>query len=149
MKTILVVDDDQVFRSLCRRWLEKHGHRVVEAAGPQEALEAGRGCDLMLLDYDLGASNAEEVMEMLKAESSAVPVILVSGMHPEADVLERLENLGIVRYIEKPVRMDDLQDAVDRAIKVSDELDKCGEACRKMEDVVRTGVLSAYEHHLA
>ncbi len=149
MKTILVVDDEAPFRSLCRRWLERQGHTVLEASSPAEAIRAGRGADLILLDYNLGDSDAEDVMAMLDADSNAVPVILVSGDRPGPDVINRLEAMGIVRYIEKPVRMDDLQEAVDRAIKVSDDLDRCGEVCRKIDDVVRTGVLSAYERDVA
>ena len=149
MKTILVVDDDPSFRSLCRRWLEKRGHVVLEAGGTVDAIRAGRRANLILLDYDLGASDAEDVMAMLDADSNAVPVILVSGMKPGRDVVEGLESRGIVRYIEKPVRMDELQEAVDRAIKVSDDLDKCEDVCRRIGDLVETGVISGYEKRVA
>ena len=149
MKTILVVDDDPSFRSLCRRWLEKRGHGVLEAEKPGEAIRAGREADLILLDYNLGSSDAEDVMAMLDADSNAVPVILVSGDKPGQDVVERLESMGIVRYIEKPARMDDLQEAVDKAIKGSDDLEKCDQACSKIGALVESGILSGYERHLA
>ena len=149
MKTVLVVDDDPSFRSLCRRWLEKNGHVVLEASGPSGAILAGRQADLILLDYNLGSSDAEDVMAMLDADSNAVPVILVSGEKPSQAVVDRLESMGIVRYIEKPVRMNDLQEAIDQAIKVSDDLDRCDQACQKIGALVESVVLSGYERCVA
>lgn len=149
MKTILVVDDDATFRSLCRRWLEKQGHAVIEASSAEQAIARGRGCDLMLLDYNLGGSDAEDVMRMLDADLNSVPVILVSGDRPETAVVDRLESMGIVSYVKKPVRMDDLQDAVNRAIKVSDDLEKCEAVCRKMGAVLDALTFSDPERRFA
>lgn len=149
MKKILVVDDEPSFRSLCRRWLERAGHQVVEASHPSEVVGAINGCDVIVLDYCLGSADAEDVLALLDAEDSAIPVILVSGEKPSDAEVRRLETMGIVKYIEKPFHMEDLQASIEKALKISDDLDKCGVLCSQMEILARTGVLSGYEREIA
>jgi DNA-binding NtrC family response regulator len=76
---ILVVEDDDSLRLLCRVNLELDGFRVEEAAtetAARAAIEADRPA-LVVLDLLLGAADAEALLDELRA--GGVPVVLLSG----------------------------------------------------------------------
>jgi two-component system cell cycle sensor histidine kinase/response regulator CckA len=80
--TVLVVEDHDVVRTLCRRVLEMEGHRVFEASNVQGALEIAEGLaelDLVVADVRLRGGNGVDVARALKAERPALRVLLMSG----------------------------------------------------------------------
>jgi two-component system KDP operon response regulator KdpE len=77
--TVLVVDDDESLRMLCRINLELDGYRVLEAGSIEAAREvlAGGGVDAMLLDLHLGDGDGRELLASLGSERP--PVALFTG----------------------------------------------------------------------
>jgi DNA-binding response OmpR family regulator len=73
---VLVVEDEQSLRLLCRINLELEGFDVVEAASLAEARAALEVCEpaVVLLDLGLGRDNGAELLPDLKA-----PVALLTG----------------------------------------------------------------------
>lgn len=78
-KTILVVDDDESLRMLCRINLELDGYRVVEAASLAQARVAlaSGDVDAMLLDLHLGDGDGRDLLRDLGADRP--PVALFTG----------------------------------------------------------------------
>src|SRR3982751_4633527 len=80
---VLVVDDDQSLRLLCRVNLELDGHTVNEAAtlGAARAVLAERSTrvDLVLLAVHVGAENGLTLLGELKRERPGLPVVLLTG----------------------------------------------------------------------
>ena len=77
--SVLVVDDDESLRMLCRINLELDGYRVIEAgslAEARDALAAG-GIDAMLLDLHLGDGDGRDLLASLGSERP--PVALFTG----------------------------------------------------------------------
>jgi DNA-binding response OmpR family regulator len=99
MATILVVDDEPMVREVLTGYLERDGHRVLEAATAQEA-RAGltRDPDLVLLDIMLPG---ESGLEILRSLDGRVPVIMLTALAEEADRILGLE-LGADDYVTKP-----------------------------------------------
>ena len=95
--TVLVVEDHEVIRRLCRRVLEGEGHRVQEASSVVHALRlAGEmdELDLLLADVRLGGENSLELVRVLREERPGVRVLLMSGYaSPEG---------GDAAFLEKP-----------------------------------------------
>jgi DNA-binding NtrC family response regulator len=78
---VLVVDDEQSLRLLCRVNLELDGHTIREAgtlAEARAALEA-RVPDVLLLDRHVGSDDGLDLLEEIEARGLATRVILLSG----------------------------------------------------------------------
>ena len=81
VKDVLVVDDDNSLRLLCRVNLELDGHRVREAATVADARrELERATpDVILLDVHVGADDGLELLDEVAALELQTRVVLLSG----------------------------------------------------------------------
>ena len=80
-KDVLVVEDEQGLRLLCRVNLELEGHRVREAATLAEARnELHRQTpDVVLLDIHVGLDDGLELLDEIEALDLPTRVVLLSG----------------------------------------------------------------------
>lgn len=110
MPTILIVDDDDSLRLLCRVNLELDGYNVLEApsvAAAEDAL-AVDVVDLFLLDVHIGADDGLALMRSLRDREHRAPVVLFTGS-ARLDSATISEADGIVP---KPFRLEQLLDVV-------------------------------------
>ncbi len=100
--TILVVDDDEVFRRFATALLEAEGHVVMEAADGAGALAAldRQAPDLILLDIEMPDMSGFELLGRLRPRVDA-PVIVVSGREAETERVLAFD-LGADDYVVKP-----------------------------------------------
>jgi DNA-binding response OmpR family regulator len=111
---ILVVDDDAPLRDMLSRSFTREGHTVVAAADGQEALEAteGQPFDLILLDVALGPGLAgPDVARELRARRNVVPIIMLTALDSEADIVAGLE-AGADDYVTKPFGLGELRSRI-------------------------------------
>jgi DNA-binding NtrC family response regulator len=109
-KDVLVVDDEQSLRLLCRVNLELEGHTVREAATLAEArAELERSLpDVVLLDRHIGADDGLDLLDDIEALAGPTRVVLLSGSSsPGPDVRERVDDV-----LGKPFELDLLARAV-------------------------------------
>ncbi len=102
--TVLVVDDDAAVRSALKFALEVEGFNVRLYTGA-EALLADRNLPqraCLVVDYRMPGMDGLELIEILRSQGVAVPVILISGRINE-QLLARAERSGAVRVLEKPL----------------------------------------------
>lgn len=101
-KSILVVDDERTIREVLRRYLERDGYQVREAADGQAALEAveRETPDLIVLDLMLPGVDGMTVARRLRAGLS-VPIVMLTAKGELEDRIEGLQ-LGADDYIVKP-----------------------------------------------
>lgn len=107
---VLIVDDDEALRLLCRVNLELDGYRVVEAesvASAEEVLAAG-AVDLVLLDVHVGADDGVLLMRSLRERGQGPPVVLFTGS-ARLGAHTIAEADGVVP---KPFRLEELLDVV-------------------------------------
>jgi DNA-binding NtrC family response regulator len=111
-KTVLVVDDDESLRFLCRVNLELDGYRVLEARSIAEAAAAlaGDRIDAVLLDLHLGDGNARDLLAALGDERP--PVALFTGSEIIGPELQALAE----DVLSKPFTLDGLLATVDRLV---------------------------------
>ncbi|MFN8518066.1 MAG: response regulator transcription factor [Chloroflexota bacterium] len=105
--TILVVDDDAKIRRLVRTYLERDGHRVVEAADGPAAVRALRDerpavvvLDLMLPGID-GLSIIRDLRAAVTHPAERPPILVVSARGLTSDRIEGL-SVGADDYLAKP-----------------------------------------------
>jgi PAS domain S-box-containing protein len=103
--TILLVEDDEIMRSLSRQLLQEHGYTVVEADDGQSALDwvqAHPGpIDLLLTDVVMRRMSGPELVERLKASHPALKVVYMSGYTGELIAEREVLKRGIT-LLEKP-----------------------------------------------
>ena len=80
MATILVVDDEKPLRELVRAYLESEGHRVLEAAAGQSALQqfAENKPDVVILDLMLPEIDGVEICRRLRTQSDVYIIMLTA-----------------------------------------------------------------------
>jgi len=109
--TILLVDDEDVIRSMTRDMLDSLGYRVIAAGSGREALDIyGRnvgGIDMVILDVMMPGMGGEETMRRLKSLDPQVRILFSSGQGGDG-VLQEKANEGGIRFIQKPFHLADL-----------------------------------------
>src|SRR5438874_140253 len=115
--TVLVADDNEVAQRLCRRVLEKAGHRVLTASDGLEAVNialAPTGApDMILMDVAMPGMDGLEAMRQIKAQKPGL-VIVIASAHSMASDRERFLAAGADDVLSKPFKLTDLTGVVDR-----------------------------------
>jgi len=116
---ILVVDDEATIREVIRRYLERDGFEVMEAADGDAALDVVEEVepDLVVLDLMLPGLDGLSLTRRLR-EYSAVPVIMLTAKGAVEDRIEGLE-LGADDYVVKPFDPKELASRVRAVLRRS------------------------------
>ncbi|MFL5329939.1 MAG: response regulator transcription factor [Gemmataceae bacterium] len=112
-KTILIVDDDTDLVEGLRIVLEKQGFQVFRAANGHEGKQAiaNQKPDLVILDMMMPRMGGYPVLEHLKSDPNAPPVIMITANEGSRHKAYA-EALGVVDYIRKPFAAERLLEAV-------------------------------------
>ena len=113
--TVLVADDNEVAQRLCRRVLEKAGHKVLTASDGVEAvtLALANPLNMILMDVAMPGMDGLEAMRQIKAEKPGLAIVIASA-HSMASDRERFLAAGADDVLSKPFRLTDLTAVVDR-----------------------------------
>jgi DNA-binding response OmpR family regulator len=109
--TFLVVEDEPALREFLTESLRREGHRTVEAGDGSAALAAAQAgqIDVVLLDVMLpGDLDGHAVCRLLREHDPAVPIIMLTALGTEGDVVAGLE-AGADDYVVKPLRFAELR----------------------------------------
>lgn len=100
-RLILVVDDEQNIRELCRLYLEQEGFAVEEAGDGNEAWEKAKRLQpaLVVLDLMMPGRSGFDVCKDL--QTLDIPVVMLTARGEEVDKILGLE-LGADDYLTKP-----------------------------------------------
>jgi CheY-like chemotaxis protein len=114
---VLIVDDDEVIRSLLRLTLPDEGYDLVEAEDGDQALQISDADQpaLVLLDWRMPGISGEEVLTALKQRYPDVPVVVLTA-EPEAKVRTQAESLGADVFMAKPFSPLQLLATVERLL---------------------------------
>src|SRR6202050_2448036 len=99
---ILLGDDDPQIRELLEDYLTENGLRVSAASNSKQMSQilADEAIDLVILDLRLAGEDGMAIARTLR-ESSAIPIVMLTGVRDEADRVMGLE-LGADDYLTKP-----------------------------------------------
>lgn len=117
---ILVVDDEEIVRTIVRDMLLTLGYEVIAVADGQEAVEyyetSGELIDLVLLDMIMPRMNGRECFEALRKLNPEVRTVLSTGYSREGAAQDILEQ-GVGGFVQKPYRMDQLSRVIADVLK--------------------------------
>lgn len=107
-QTVLVVDDDPFVREFVAGVLGDAGLSSIEASDGREAIAAlSPDLGLILLDLQMPEASGLDVLSVIRARASAVPVIVISGTGEVEDAVSALKH-GAIDYISKPFGAEEL-----------------------------------------
>lgn len=106
---ILIVDDEEEFRDLTSKRLEKKGLKVKTAESGEKALEILEHSytDVVLLDVKMPGMDGIETLRRMRAMKPLVEVVLLTG-HASVDSGIEGMKLGAFDYLMKPIDLEPL-----------------------------------------
>jgi CheY-like chemotaxis protein len=110
--TILLAEDDDMFRSLLRQVLESQGYQVLAAENPAAALALaaahGDGLQLLLSDMVMPGGTGADLADQLRQLYPAIKVVLMSGYTDDALASRDADKITADAFLEKPFATQDL-----------------------------------------
>ena len=122
-RRVLVVEDDDIIRAIVAHAIAQLGHTVDTAENGEQGWVAlkQRDYDLLVTDNNMPCLTGIELVEMLRASSMMLPVILASGGTSRVDPA-----LRITATLPKPFYTDQLLKLVQEVLNTSaGEIDYC------------------------
>jgi len=128
--TIVVVDDDQVFRRSMEQFLRAAGYEARSFASAKEFLASPHpdSPTCVLVDLRMPEMSGLELQEALSRAGRRHALVFVSG-HGDVKATARAMRSGAIDFIEKPYEESDLLAAIERAL-ARDRRDREQEATR-------------------
>ncbi|HMJ58585.1 MAG TPA: response regulator [Gemmatimonadales bacterium] len=116
--TVLVVDDEEGIRKALERFLTRLGYQVAVAANATEALErlAADRPQTMLCDIRMPDTSGVELLPKVLAQDPDLAVIMLTAIDEPRTAIECLK-LGAYDYLIKPVDLDELELALQHALR--------------------------------
>jgi DNA-binding NtrC family response regulator len=113
---ILLVDDEQRFRTTTSKLLAAKGFATSTAGSGSEALEQMKEnpFDVVILDVRMPEMGGVEVLAELKKLDPHVEVIIMTG-YASVDTAKEIMKLGAYDFMLKPCAIDDLVEKIEAA----------------------------------
>ena len=113
---ILLVDDHHDTCAALEKLLARRGHLVAVTHDVRSAMDAAvrNKFDLLISDVALPDGTGMDLMIQMRAMAN-VPGIAISGFGNNGDI-ERSLQAGFSEHLIKPVKLDNLEAAIDRAV---------------------------------
>lgn len=120
MNNLLVIDDDDLIRSVLKGVLKKAGYKVLEAADGEAGLNIVNQYqpDLVLTDYKMPGISGLDVVQELVHTRPGLPVIMLTAYGDVALTIKAIQ-AGAYDFIEKPVKNHELLEAIQNGVKAS------------------------------
>ena len=118
---ILIAEDNPVNQKVTQLMLQRIGHRADLAANGQEVLRAmeNRAYDLVLMDIQMPDMNGIEATKHIRSRWQQGPkIIAITSFDPEF-CREQCFSAGVDDFINKPIRMNELDAAIERNMSLS------------------------------
>jgi len=136
---VLVIDDEDDIRELCRVNLEFEGFEVFDARNGPTGLEvaARKRPDVIFLDLMMPDMDGWEVLRRLKEDDTTaqIPVVLLTARTGEDDQMRGWQE-GILEYVSKPFNPLSLVEWAKRAMEPRDAEEE-GERRQRILDQLR------------
>lgn len=115
---ILVVDDEEIYRELLQKTLDRAGYQVTTAVDGQEALALLRQETFHVVLTDLimpGMTGVEVIRELKTLAPSTMGIIQTA--HSSIETAVEAMRAGAYHYVTKPVQRDELLVVIERALE--------------------------------
>lgn len=117
MPKVLLVDDEEQFRTSLARRLSLRGYQTCESTSGVEAIKAIRAdhdIDVVILDRKMPEMTGEQALRELKTFRPELQVIILTG-HASMSSAVETGRLDAYSYLQKPCDLDELVGVIDAA----------------------------------
>jgi FixJ family two-component response regulator len=116
---ISVIDDDESFRIALVGLLHSFGYAARGFESAVEFIDSGEegSCDCIITDFCMPKMSGLDLIQLLAARGSTVPVIMVTG-RPEPGLEAKAAAGGAVCLLMKPFEVAALINYLERALKI-------------------------------
>ena len=116
--SVLVVEDDAAVRRALTAFLERTGHHVQQAGNGEEALRllTATRFSAMLCDIRMPVLSGLDLLPKALAADPDLAIIMLTGVGEPASAISCLK-LGAADYLIKPVDLEELRHALQRALR--------------------------------
>lgn len=123
MAKILIIEDASYLRTMYKKLIDLiGGHEVIEAVNGREGIEkiCSDEPDLVLADLSMPEMDGMELLTVLRDTNVDAKVIIVSSNTDEITA-DRCFNLGVSAFLNKPLKKDDLREAIEKVLSKKKE----------------------------
>jgi DNA-binding NtrC family response regulator len=123
--SVFVVDDDRSIRESLQNLIRSAGLKVQTFASAQEFLASqhANAPSCLVLDVELPGLSGLDLQEELAKADIQIPIIFITG-HCDIPMTVRALKAGAIEFLTKPLRDEDLLNAVDQAINRSRQIEQ-------------------------
>ncbi|HVQ38895.1 MAG TPA: response regulator [Pyrinomonadaceae bacterium] len=122
MATLLIVDDDTLIRDTLHELLSaSHECHTADRAEQALAYLEIETYAAVLTDLSMPGLSGRELLNYVQEKHPSTPVIVISGM-PEGGYGQEVIDMGAFAFFNKPFKLEEIEDAVERAIAHHQEL---------------------------
>ncbi|NJD39567.1 MAG: response regulator [Geobacter sp.] len=131
--SVLYVEDDPVSSAIIRKMLERIFNRVYGASDGVEGLQQFQTHqpDLVVTDLMMPNMDGISMLREIRIHNQKVPVVLMTASLEHADLVEAI-NLGVSKFLAKPLRSDAVQRAL-MGVTRELHLERVAEDARRQE----------------
>lgn len=119
MKRILIIEDDLLISSLVQFRLKKDGYETHLVCDGNEGIKAidSYKPDLIITDVMIPFRSGIELIHHARSTQPDTPIIVLSSLGEEEEVVLEAFNLGVSDFIPKPFNPNELAIRVKRILK--------------------------------
>ena len=147
--TILVIDDEDLFREGVCTALNLNGYTAIAASSGKSGCELAkkRLPDLILCDVNMPDIDGYETLKLLRSDmrTSTIPTILMTGVMREYAQVRQGMNIGADDYIIKPFTIPDLHTTIQSRLSKQETLVKKAESKLK---ILRQNITYSLPHEM-
>jgi DNA-binding response OmpR family regulator len=116
---ILIVDDDIEICKLLKEFLKKKNFKVIVAEDGQQALVLAEKHvpDLVITDLLLPKEHGINVLQTIK-DRFFIPIIAISGIYESHEIIDKIDDLYIDDFFEKPLNLKSLLAGIQKILHV-------------------------------
>jgi DNA-binding response OmpR family regulator len=115
---ILVVDDQELMRTILVRFIQRAGYDVITAQNGEEAIELYKleHPALVISDIQMPKMNGLTLLKEIKKIDDKAFVILISGFGSEEVLLQALRG-GAINFFKKPFKVEEVVDVLHQVLR--------------------------------
>lgn len=119
-QTILVVEDEEILRTLITKIISKLGYTVTAVENGEEALKAVKDMelypDLVITDVVMPGMNGKELADILRTDKPDCKILFMSG-YTESVISQQGILEGGIQFIQKPFTRSEMAEKIESIFK--------------------------------
>lgn len=120
MKKILIIEDDLLISSMVQFRLKKDGYETIMVQDGNEGIRAieEENIDLIITDVMMPFKSGIEIIHHARKIKPNVPIIVLSSLGAEEEIVLEAFNLGVADFVPKPFNPNELAIRVKRVLNL-------------------------------